>query len=203
MIGVAYYTYFEGQLAIELKEPQLSELRKTLAEQFNNKEVIMVDETSLKVNDEWKDISLMERVVLFIQENGKLLSGSIRCDGEDPKDVWEIVISNNKPFLRELGSHVTLARTESKLEKEQKGWSKGDLDSYFSHHITTMYLGDIVPTYHVLENPDGDGWVIGMFYGFVGEYVPLEEEGEERLVFPSAEDAMNHVDTKLNKTESK
>lgn len=78
-------------------------------------------------------------------------------------------------------------------------WKKGDLGSYFSHHITERYLGDEEPKYHVLENPDGEGWVIGQFYGFVGEYVPLEEEGEERLTFSTAEEAMKYVDEELEK----
>lgn len=80
---------------------------------------------------------------------------------------------------------------------EDKNWKQGDLDSYFSHHITETYLGDEEPKYHVLPNPDGEGWVIGQFYPFVGEYVPLEEEDEERLVFQTAEKAMQYVDAEL------
>lgn len=73
-------------------------------------------------------------------------------------------------------------------------WMQSD-DSYFSYHLTIVYLGDKVPKYHVLQNPDGDGWVIGVFYPLIGgEYIPLEEDGEERLVFSTAEEAMNHVD---------
>jgi hypothetical protein len=77
-------------------------------------------------------------------------------------------------------------------------WIKGDFDNYFSNHITVKYLGDNIPKYHVLENPEGNGYVIGQFYPFVGEYVPLEEDGEERLVFETAEAAKNHVDNNLN-----
>lgn len=68
------------------------------------------------------------------------------------------------------------------------------------YHLTIVYLGDKVPKYHLLANPDGDCWVIGVFYPFIGgEYVPLEEDGEERLVFSTAEEEMNHVDGELEK----
>lgn len=54
------------------------------------------------------------------------------------------------------------------------------------------------PKYHVLKNPDGEGWVIGEYYTFTREYVPLEEgEEENRLIFQSEVDAMNYVDFKL------
>jgi hypothetical protein len=74
---------------------------------------------------------------------------------------------------------------------------KYDIVSYFSHHILISHLGEQEPKYHVLKNPDGDGWVIGVFYTFTGEYVPLEEADEERLVFQTAEAAMKYVDVEL------
>lgn len=80
-------------------------------------------------------------------------------------------------------------------------WLHSESESYFSRHITEGYLGDDVPKYHVLQNPDGAGWVIGQFYGFVGEYVPLEEEGEERQTFSTAEEAMNYVESTLEKEQ--
>lgn len=81
---------------------------------------------------------------------------------------------------------------------ENSKWELSDTETYFSYHITVTYYGDKLPKYHVLENPDGEGWVIGVFYGFIGgEYVPLDEDGEERLVFPTAEDAMNYADMVL------
>lgn len=85
-------------------------------------------------------------------------------------------------------------------EVEDADWKEGDNGSYFSHHIMISYCGDDEPKYHVLKNPDGEGWVIGVFYTFIGgEYVPLEEDGEERLVFDTAEAAMNYVDLELEK----
>ena len=85
---------------------------------------------------------------------------------------------------------------------ENSNWKHGEYEkeSYFSSHILITYLGDEYPKYHVLRNPDGDGWVIGVFYPFIGgEYVPLEEEGEERLIFQTCEYAMSHVDIVLEK----
>lgn len=83
---------------------------------------------------------------------------------------------------------------------EHTNWKQNEQGSYFSHHITVTYLGDEEPKYHVLENPDGEGWVIGVFYTFIGgEYVPLEEDGEERLIFSTAEEAKQYVDVELEK----
>ncbi|WP_066415244.1 hypothetical protein [Sutcliffiella cohnii] len=83
---------------------------------------------------------------------------------------------------------------------ENTNWKKSDLGNYYSYHILVTFLGDQEPKYHVLKNPSGDGWVIGVFYSFIGgEYVPLEEDDEERLVFQIAEEAMNYVDKELEK----
>ena len=77
-------------------------------------------------------------------------------------------------------------------------WNESDTGSYFSNHITVKYLGDEEPKYHVLLNPEDGGWVIGVFYTFIGEYVPLEEEGEKRLVFSCSEEAQHYVDFVLD-----
>lgn len=51
-------------------------------------------------------------------------------------------------------------------------WTRSEQGGYFSYHILVTYLGNKEPKYHVLKNPDGDGWVIGVFYSFIGgEYV--------------------------------
>lgn len=77
-------------------------------------------------------------------------------------------------------------------------WVLTDSDSYVSYHLLTTYLGEKVPIYHIILDPDNKGWIIGMFYGFTGgEYVPLEEDGEEQLVFSIASEAMNYVDSVL------
>lgn len=76
-------------------------------------------------------------------------------------------------------------------------WQKNENDIYYSNHILTTYLGDQLPKYNVLENPDGEGWVIGIFFGFIGEYAPLEEENEERLIFNTANEAMQYIDIYL------
>lgn len=111
---MSYYTWFNGKLEIELKEPYLQELQAYLSNEFSANVRIVVTEDSLKVADEWKDSGLMEKVVLFIAEHGKLISGSIRCNGEDSKDVWEIFVEGNQPFIRELGKTMTLNRSERK-----------------------------------------------------------------------------------------
>ncbi|PKR83018.1 hypothetical protein [Heyndrickxia camelliae] len=82
---------------------------------------------------------------------------------------------------------------ENKLKKENTNWKQTEHESYFSYHIIVSYFGDLEPKYHVLKNADGEGWVIGVFYSFIGEYVPLEE-GENQLVFPTSKEAMNYVD---------
>jgi hypothetical protein len=82
---------------------------------------------------------------------------------------------------------------------KKTNWNLSETGSYFSYHITVTYLGEQVFKYHVLENPDDYGWVIGVFYSFIGEYVPLEEDGEERLIFLSSEEAKNYVDMVLER----
>lgn len=107
---MSYLTYFKGELDIQLNETHLNELKTYLSQNFEGKEVIVVEENSLVVDDEWKNGSLMEKVVLFIQEHGQLNSGRILCEGEDPKDIWEIIIVDNKPMIRELGKVITYSR---------------------------------------------------------------------------------------------
>lgn len=80
-------------------------------------------------------------------------------------------------------------------------WKK-NYTNYFSYHILVNYLGDYIPKYTVLENPDGDGWVIGIFFSFIGEYAPLEEDDEPRLVFNTEYQAKQYVDTLLSLSES-
>ena len=109
---MGYYTYFQGEIKIELNEPHVSKLQNKLLEDFNGKDVIKVNEHSLTVNDEWKNGRLMENTLLFIKEHGKLLSGKILCSGEDQDDVWEIFISDGKPHICEIGTAMTLARSE-------------------------------------------------------------------------------------------
>lgn len=118
---MGYYTFFTGRLEIELKEQRLHELKVYLSQEFNDKEVILVTDTLLTVDAEWKDSGLMEHVVLFISKHGKLLAGSISCHGEDSKDLWEIYISDDhKPYLREHGSFMTLNRS-MRIDKYSKG----------------------------------------------------------------------------------
>ncbi|MCM3444012.1 hypothetical protein ACUIJN_25980 [Metabacillus halosaccharovorans] len=81
---------------------------------------------------------------------------------------------------------------------ENPNWIEDDFNNYFSHHILTAHRGEKIPTYHVLQNPDGDGWVIGIYFPFIREYAPLEEEDEERLTFESSEEAKKYVDDVLN-----
>ncbi|GAB6440077.1 hypothetical protein CON36_32965 [Bacillus cereus] len=76
-------------------------------------------------------------------------------------------------------------------------WKQNQQGGYLSYHINVTYLGNEEPKYHVLKNPDGDGWVIGVFNSLIGgEYVPLEETGEELMIFPTVEEAKNYIDVK-------
>lgn len=79
------------------------------------------------------------------------------------------------------------------INKKNQNWIESN-GSHFSYHISVKYLGEDEPKYHVLQNPKGEGWIIGVFYGFTGEYVPLEEEGEERLIFNSASEAKKYCE---------
>jgi hypothetical protein len=122
---MGYWTYFEGNLQIQLKEPHLSNLQIIISQKLNNKDSLIVNENYLKVDDEWKDVSgFMEEVVLFIHKYGVLISGDISCKGEDPKDIWEIFISHKKPFIREIGKMVTLDRSS---RKEEYGFSQNSI----------------------------------------------------------------------------
>lgn len=73
-------------------------------------------------------------------------------------------------------------------------WVQNERGGYFSNHITVSYLGEEKPKYHVVQNPDGDGWVLAVFYGFIGEYVPVEKDGEEINAFETSEEAKKYVD---------
>jgi hypothetical protein len=122
---MGYWTYFEGELQIELKEPHLTNLQMNISQKFDNKDAVIVNEGYLKVDDEWKDGSgLMEDIILFIQKYGVLKSGDISCKGEDSQDVWEIFISDKKPFIREIGKIVTLNRSS---RKEKYGSSQNSV----------------------------------------------------------------------------
>lgn len=111
---MGYSTYFNGKMEIELEGTPLENLQKYLSENMKDKNAIIIDEKSLVVEGEWKDCGLMQSIVLFVEQNGKLNSGCILCSGEDHKDVWEISINENKPFMKELGTATTLSRSESK-----------------------------------------------------------------------------------------
>lgn len=68
------------------------------------------------VDVEWKDNGLMEKMVLLIQNGGRLNNGKITCEGEDMRDVWEIIIKDNQAYLNEIGDRYTLSRTYTKLQ---------------------------------------------------------------------------------------
>lgn len=118
---MAYYTYFNGKLDIELKEPHLTILQTDISQNFENSKVeIKVDEHSFTVEG---DISngngIIEEIVLFIQQYGVLKSGTIRCDGEEQNDIWEIVISDSKPIVNEIGKVTTLSRAERNVNLQK------------------------------------------------------------------------------------
>lgn len=112
---MGYYTYFEGKMDIELKEESLKEIQEFIQKEMNNGREIVLEKHTLSVDGEWKDSGLMEKVVLFIQDKGKLNEGKIVCHGEDTDDVWEILIKDNKAYLREIGNSYTWSRTYTKL----------------------------------------------------------------------------------------
>lgn len=75
---------------------------------------------------------------------------------------------------------------------QKTNWKKGLHDSYFSHHILVAYLGEKVPVYHILKNEVGDGWVLGSYNTFSGEYTAVEDVNFDTLV-----EAKNYVDVGL------
>ncbi|KZE67975.1 hypothetical protein AWM68_17540 [Fictibacillus phosphorivorans] len=82
-------------------------------------------------------------------------------------------------------------------DQEDSKWVQNELGNYLSFHIMIPYFNDQYPKYHVLKKSEHDEWVIGVFYKMIGEYVPLEDEGEEQLVFDTAEKAISYVDIEL------
>lgn len=107
---MGYQTYFSGELEIELGTQHLSNIQDNLSHTFGNKNTVIVKENSLKIEDEWKNGGSFENIILFIEKYGKLISGTIKCYGDDLTDVWEVIIKDNKPFYREIGSSITSHR---------------------------------------------------------------------------------------------
>lgn len=113
---MSYCTYFTGEMDIELKGKPLKDLQQYLSENMKQKDAIIVDEESLKVDAEWKDCGLMQKIILFIYQKGTINSGRILCEGEDKTDIWQIFIWDKKPFMKEIGTSMRIWRPES------KGW---------------------------------------------------------------------------------
>ncbi|MCK2000074.1 hypothetical protein MZM54_01580 [[Brevibacterium] frigoritolerans] len=107
---MGYQTYFIGEMEIELGTQHLSNLKANLSHTFGSKNTVIVEENFLKIDDEWKNGGSLENIILFIEKYGKLISGTIKCYGENSTDVWEVIIKENKPFYREVGSSLTSHR---------------------------------------------------------------------------------------------
>lgn len=140
------------------------------------------DEVFLEIfmhSDNWEDEEI-------IQEYNKQIT---KCEELGFADLDDAAATRN-----------ILNYLQVKIVQTIPNWKESVSESFFSHHILIPQLDE--PKYHVLRNPDGDGWVIGEFYTFTGEYVPLEEGvEEEKLTFPTQVEAMNYVDIKLEKEE--
>lgn len=75
-------------------------------------------------------------------------------------------------------------------------WKQSETGSFYSEHHLTKYLGDLIPKYHVVE--ESNEWMIGIFYGYTGEYVPLDEVIDDyQLRFSTPGEAKTHVDIVL------
>lgn len=77
-------------------------------------------------------------------------------------------------------------------------WKESETGSFYSEHRLVPYLGSLEPQYHIVE--DSGKWMIGQFYGYTGEYAPLEDEN---LSFISSEEAKNYVDNIILKGSNK
>lgn len=126
---MAYYTYFEGTLNFQLGAEHLTELKNKIEKYFGiegyfeaaefsgyNPCPIQLSENTLKVNGEWNDRGFMEVLTLYIETNGQLLSGNIKCYGETASDMWEIIVEKNQAYIREIGTSVTYHRAKPKLK---------------------------------------------------------------------------------------
>ncbi|WP_460271455.1 hypothetical protein [Bacillus sp. NEAU-Y102] len=69
-------------------------------------------------------------------------------------------------------------------------WEEVNTVEHVSRHIYVMYLGDEVPEYKVIRNPEGEGWVLAKFDDFIGEYTAFNDD----FVFESEVAAMSYVD---------
>lgn len=100
---------------------------------------------------------------------------------------------NIKRVLASLSDHQDLC------VKGGLAWQLTDFGSFLSLHVLTKHYGDWYPKFSVLSNPDGPGWVVGQYYSFVGEYVPIEQdENINTLVFATAGIAMRLIDQQYN-----
>lgn len=98
-----------------------------------------------------------------------------------------------KRVLASLSNHQDLC------VKGGLSWQLTDLGRYLSLHVLTKHSGDWYPKFCVISNPDGPGWLIGQYFPFVGEYVPIEQdENINTLVFATAGIAMRLIDQQYN-----
>ncbi|KLA07061.1 hypothetical protein B4086_5537 [Bacillus cereus] len=93
-----------------------------------------------------------------------------------------------------LYNEINQNKKKEGIKMNKVEWKKDQFGCYESQHILVTYLGEDVPKYRVLGNPDGEGWVLASYDTFAGEYTTYNEE----LVFNSPEEAKEYVDTKLN-----
>lgn len=90
---MGYWTYFTGEMKIELPKKQVDVINLWIKIGFSHEPKFSISETSLFVEDEWKNgIGYIEDILLFIEKNGKLISGEIYCSGEEENDKKYLVV---------------------------------------------------------------------------------------------------------------
>lgn len=91
-------------------------------------------------------------------------------------------------ILNKQRAEASTADTES--TEGVAAWEEVNTVEHVSRHIYVMYLGDEVPEYKVIRNPEGEGWVLARFDDFIGEYTAFNDD----FVFESEVAAMSYVD---------
>lgn len=86
---MGYRTQFFGEMTISLKEEVLDKLQRRL-EELGASKVFDISLTKFKVAHYWKNHDLFEQVLVFIEQNGNVLKGSFRLEGDGFFDKKEI-----------------------------------------------------------------------------------------------------------------
>jgi hypothetical protein len=100
---MAYWTYFSGELEIQLSEPYVEVIKAHIENVFASQRQFKITQSHLEVGDEWKNgYGFFEDILLFIAQNGKLISGEIYVSGEERDDKKILVIENGELRYKEF-----------------------------------------------------------------------------------------------------